>query len=253
MIGPVKSVGEPYNASSNVFFFFFSQMSGRKQEKTGNIPYQLFTLVLSVLVIAILLFDSTQEANEEAKRLLKWTDYGLCVLFFIDFIYQLFTAESKKRYLATWGWIDFISCIPVFGWGRIAKIIRILKLLKAIKSSKTIFDSFRRRKGESALLSAVMVLIFAVLFGSIAILQCEMDEADGNIHNASDAIWWTFCTLMKGGCENYDPISVEGRVVAVVLMFVGMAINGTVIGFLAFMLSSNGNRGDRDETPPDNA
>lgn len=222
-----------------------------EKKKDYNIPYQLFTLVLSFLVIGILLFESTGEVNEEVQWLLRWTDYGLCGLFFLDFIYQLVTVENRKRYLVTWGWIDLISCIPVFGWGRVAKIFRVLKLLKAIRSSKALFDAFNRRKGESALLSAVMLLIFSSLFGSVAILQCEMDETEPTINNASDAIWWTFCTILKGGCENYDPISVEGRIVAVVLMFVGMAVNGTVIGFAAMLLTSNNKPAPTDEKPDD--
>lgn len=209
-----------------------------EKENSYNIPYQLFTLVLSLLVIGILFFETTQETGEEVKCLLKWTDYALCILFFIDFVYQLVISENRKRYMLSWGWIDLISCIPIFGWGRVAKIIRVLKLLKAIRSSKILITAISRRKGESALLSAITILIFGVLFGSVAIMQCELDEVNGSIQNASDAIWWTFCTILKGGCENYDPVSIEGRIVAVVLMFIGMAINGTVIGFFAMFLSS---------------
>ena len=210
------------------------------QEKSnGSVPYQLFTLVLCVLVIGLLLFDTTQTVNEETKTLLKWADYSLCALFFADFIYQLVTVDNRRKYMVTWGWIDLISCIPVFGWGRIARLLRILKLLKAIRSSKALFDAICRKKGESALLTAALLLIFGTLFGSVAIMQCELSEPNTDIANASDAIWWTFCTILKGGCENIAPITIEGRCVAVVLMFLGMAINGTVIGFAAMLLSSN--------------
>lgn len=208
-------------------------------EKSGNIPYQLFTLALCILVIGLLLFDSTVDMNAQTQTLLRWIDYGLCLLFFLDFIYQLIFSENRKRYMLTWGWIDLVSCIPVFGWGRVARILRILKLLKAIRSSKVLFDAISRKKGESALLTAVLLLIFSTLFGSVAIMQCELDQSGATIQNASDAIWWTFCTIMKGGCENFDPVSIEGRFIAVVLMFLGMAINGTVIGFVAMLLTSN--------------
>lgn len=210
-------------------------------ERSSNIPYQLFTLALCLLVIGLLLFDVTVDMNEQTKTLLRWVDYGLCLLFFIDFIHQLVTAENRKRYMLTWGWVDLVSCIPIFGWGRVARILRILKLLKAIRSSKILFDAICRKKGESALLSAVLLLIFGTLFGSVAIMQCELDRPEATIQNASDAIWWTFCTIMKGGCENFDPVSLEGRFIAVVLMFLGMAINGTVIGFAAMLLTSNNN------------
>jgi voltage-gated potassium channel len=219
------------------------------KEKTVNVPYLLFTLILCVVVIGMLCFETTSELNDEVKQLLRWVDYVLCFLFFIDFIYQLITLENRKKYMLTWGWIDLISCIPTFGWGRIARLLRILKLLKAIRSGKTLIDAISRRRGESALFSAAIMIIFAVLFGSVAILQCEMDEPDGNIHNASDAVWWTFCTVMKGGAENYDPVSIEGRLVATVLMFVGAAFSATIIGFMAMLLTSNRNQNNPDDSP----
>jgi voltage-gated potassium channel len=212
-----------------------------QQEPAVSVPYQLFTLILSLLVIGMLLFDTTTEKSDEIKLLLKWTDSGLSFLFFVDFTYQIISSTNRKRYLITWGWIDLLSCIPTFGWGRIARIIRILKLLKTIRTGRVLIEAISRRKGESALLSAVVMIIFAVIFGSIAILQCEIDEVDGSIHNAADAVWWTFCTIMKGGCENYDPVSIEGRLVAIVLMFVGMTFSATVIGFMAMLLTSKKN------------
>jgi voltage-gated potassium channel len=194
-------------------------------------------LILSIILIGILLFDLMGELNSEVKMLLKWTDYFLCVLFTFDFIYQTVTAEDRKKYIFTWGLIDLASCVPVLGWGRIARIIRILKLLKAVKTTKDLFEVLWRKRNESVLLTACTLLFSGVVFGSIAVLQCE--SVDGNIQTASDAIWWTFCTMLKGGCENYDPVTPEGRLVSVVLMFVGTAINGTIIAFVASLIISN--------------
>ena len=78
--------------------------------------------------------------------------------------------------------------------------------------------------------------------------MCEIDEPSGNILNAPDAVWWTFCMLMKGGCENYDPVSIEGRFVAVVLMFLGMVFSATIIGFVAVLLTSGGSQSDPDSS-----
>lgn len=218
-------------------------MSGKT---VTNVPYQLFSLALCFLVIGLLVFDTTWTLNEETKTLLAWTDYALCALFFVDFIYLLITAENRKKYLMTWGLIDLVSCIPTFGWGRIARLVRILRLLKAIHSSKKLFDAIYQRKGESALLMAALLLIFGTLFGSVAIMQCELHEPDTTITNASDAVWWTFCMILKSGCDNIAPVTIEGRCVAAVLIFLCMVINGTVIGFAAMLLTSNRNNSEKE-------
>jgi voltage-gated potassium channel len=205
-----------------------------KQDRFHSIPYQSFALATSGLVLGILLFDSIGEPNAEVKRILIWTDYILCGMFLVDYVYNIAVAENRLRYVLTWGLIDIASCVPIFGWGRIARIIRVLKLLKGIKTLKEFIHSFWHRRGESALLTAFSFLIGGVLFGSIAILQCE--SPDGTLNNAADALWWTFCTMMKGGCENFDPVTTEGRLVAVVLSLLGLAINGTIIAFVASLM-----------------
>jgi voltage-gated potassium channel len=207
-----------------------------RPQPVHNIPYHLFMLVLSVILIGILFFDMMGELNEEVKTLLKWTDYCLCILFAFDFMYQVITVQDRKKYLMTWGIIDLVSCVPILGWGRIARIFRILKLLKAVKTTKELFDVLWQKRSQSVLLTACTLLFSGVVFGSVAVLQCEV--ADGNIQTASDAIWWTFCTMLKGGCENYDPVTPEGRLVSVVLMFIGTAINGTIIAFVASLIIS---------------
>lgn len=45
-----------------------------------NIPYQLFALALCVLVVGLLIFDTTQNINEETKSLLMWADYALAAM-----------------------------------------------------------------------------------------------------------------------------------------------------------------------------
>ena len=71
---------------------------GTPKEKTINLPYQLFTLILCLLVIGMLLFDTSADTNDEVKRLLTWTDYALCILFFLDFIYVLVRMPFKTHY-----------------------------------------------------------------------------------------------------------------------------------------------------------
>jgi voltage-gated potassium channel len=199
-------------------------------------------LILSVILLGILLFDMVGELNNEVKSLLKWTDYCLCVLFAFDFIYQVVIADNRKKYIFTWGLVDLASCIPVLGWGRIARIIRILKLLKAVKTTKELFEVIWQKRNESVLFTACILLFSGVVFGSIAVLQCE--AVDGNIQTAGDALWWSFCTMLKGGCENYDPVTSEGRLVSIVLMFIGTAINGTIIAFVASLVLSNASKND---------
>ena len=39
-----------------------------------------------------------------------------------------------------------------------------------------------------------------------------------------EAIWWSICTIITGGCENKAPLGVAGRLTAIVWMLAGAAL-----------------------------
>jgi voltage-gated potassium channel len=215
-------------------------------EKNGNIPYLIFMLVMSVFVLGILIFDTLWKPNEEVRQILRWTDYGLCVLFFIDYVYNIAVSKKRLHYIFTWGLIDIASCIPVFGWGRIARMFRVIKLLKGIKTVKEFIETFCRKKRDSALFTAFTFWVCGMLFGSIAILQCEIAADGSSITNAADAVWYTYNTIIKGGCDGYSPVTTEGRIVAVVLSFLNAAIGGIIIAYIASLIMTENKENSQD-------
>lgn len=208
-----------------------------------NLPYQVFILLMCVLSLGVLVFDTFIVNDHKVKKLLIWSDFALCVIFLLDYVYLVVTAKNKTRYILTWGLLDLSSCIPAVGWFRAVRILRFVRMLKAIVIIGKLLQGFRGQKGATALFTTLCLMICGVLFGSIMILQCESQS--GNISNASDALWWTFCTMLKGGCENYDPVTGEGRCVAVVLSILGLGINGSVIAWVATLLLSDEEKEER--------
>ena len=57
----------------------------------------------------------------------------------------------------------------------------------------------------------------------------ERDATEPNITTFGDALWWAATTVTTVGYGDRYPVSTEGRVVAVVLMGVGIGVMGAVI------------------------
>src|SRR5882672_468209 len=98
--------------------------------------FQLVMLVLSVYVLAALFVDTVFKLSPEISSLLQSLDTLVCLIFLGDFFYRLYRAESRLAFLK-WGWIDFVSSIPmldVFRWGRIVRLVRILRILRGVRS-----------------------------------------------------------------------------------------------------------------------
>jgi voltage-gated potassium channel len=71
-----------------------------------------------------------------------------------------------------------------------------------------------------------------LLFSSVAILQFETDP-NSNIKTAEDAIWWSYVTITTVGYGDKYPVTTEGRIIAVILMTVGVGLFGTFTAFVS--------------------
>ncbi len=197
--------------------------------------YQLFILAVSLFAIAILGIDAVTDLRPETQQLLGYADTTVCALFFADFLYQLARAEHRWGYFIRWGWIDLLSSIPMvdaFRAARAVRILRILRILRAAKSAKILAEYLLRRRAQGAFLAASLLTLLLVVFSSIAILQFE-EARGGNISTAEDAIWWTMVTLTTVGYGDLYPVTLGGRLVAVLLMSAGIGLFGTFSGFVA--------------------
>lgn len=78
----------------------------------------------------------------------------------------------------------------------------------------------------------------AVALGSITVLDAEQDAKGANITTFGDALWWACTTVTTVGYGDRFPVTVQGRVVAVGLMLVGIAVVGAVTATIAAWLVS---------------
>lgn len=197
--------------------------------------YQLFILFLSLFALAIVGAGTILPTDSPTRQILRYADTLICLLFFADFVQQLVRAKDRWGYFVRWGWIDLLSSIPMVDAlrvGRAARILRVLRILRAAKATKIIATFVLRKRAEGAFLAAALITLLLMVFASIAILQFERGQG-GNIETAQDAVWWTVVTLTTVGYGDHYPVTFGGRIVAAMLMIVGIGLFGTFSGFVA--------------------
>lgn len=198
-------------------------------------PYDLYMLCMSIVAIALLIVDSLTRASPAVTAVLDIADTAVCVVFMLDFIRSFRRAPDRTRYFVRGGWLDLISSIPTIGvlrLARLTRIARVIRLLRAVRSLRAIGQIVTRHRRQSALLAATMVSGLFLLFASVAVLQFEQSP-ESNIRTASDAIWWAFATITTVGYGDRYPLSMEGRVVAGMLMVAGVGLFGALSGLVA--------------------
>ncbi|MDB6109692.1 MAG: ion transporter [Pedosphaera sp.] len=209
---------------------------------------QCVILILSVYVLAAVFVQTVFKLSPETNLLLDCIDSLICFVFLYDFFVHLYKAPSKKAFLK-WGWLDFVSSIPMLGifrWARVARVVRILRLLRAFRSSRILIAHLFQHRASSTFATVGSISVILVIFSSIAILHVET-ESGSNIKTPADALWWACTTVTTVGYGDKYPVTPEGRVVAIVLMIAGVGLFATFTAYISsFFLESAQKRNEVD-------
>lgn len=81
-----------------------------------------------------------------------------------------------------------------------------------------------------------MISATVVGISGIGIFLIESPHEDAQITNLLDAFWWASATVTTVGYGDVVPVTELGRVMGIILMFVGIAIIGTFISALGALL-----------------
>lgn len=203
-----------------------------KEEKLNFL--NLLIIILSFYVLGSLVVDTFFTLPPEIAKVLNYVDNFICGVFLLDFIIRYRQAENKLQFMK-WGWIDLIASVPTLDFmraGRLLRLIRLIRIIRAFRSTKHIVQHIFKNKVQGTLTSVAIIAVLMLLFSSIAILQFETDP-NSNIKTAGDAIWWAYVTMTTVGYGDKYPVTTEGRIVAAVLMTVGVGLFGTFTAYVS--------------------
>lgn len=207
----------------------------RLRELSDKVRFlDVLVILLSIYLLGSLLVDAIFQLPQETRSLLQIFDFFICAVFFLDFCIQFYNAENKLKFMK-WGWVDLIASIPMVDFlrlGRLVRLVRILRIIKAFKSVKAFMDSFFLNKAKGTMDSALIIAFMMIIISSIIILQVET-APESNISTAGDALWWAFVTITTVGYGDLYPVTLEGRLVAVILMTTGVGLFGIFTAFVA--------------------
>lgn len=196
--------------------------------------YEIFIAVLSLIACAIILVQLTLDIPEGIAYILDISDNIIWIIFILDYIVRLILSEDKLEFIKN-NKIDFISILPfnaMFQSLRIFKFFRVLKLAKLSKlvrfavliyKVKNRADKFLQTNNFQYMLLITVLTVFLGAFG-ISIVEDK---------TFSDSIWWSFVTTTTVGYGDISPSTNIGRIIASILMLVGIGFVGMLTGTIA--------------------
>ena len=134
-------------------------------------------------------------------------------------------------------------------------VVLVLPLLRPLRIVK-VYEAVQRRHGKPRLALHARVIAYSGLAtvllgfaGALAVYQQERGAPGASMKTFGDAVWWTCATLTTVGYGDITPVTPMGRLIAVGMMAIGLALLGAVTGTFASWLLQSFSRED-DERPP---
>lgn len=198
-----------------------------------NLGYEVFIALLSILSIIDMFLVWLPGLSEPSKQVVIIFQTAITLIFVVDFIYRLYSANSKSDYfIRNWGWADLLACIPSLRILRFFRIFRVYRLMREI-GLKTIRNQLLYDRAGSILYLTIFLGLLIIQTASVLVLNVENANPEANIRTPSDAIWWSYVTITTVGYGDRFPTTNWGRIVGVLLMTAGVALFGVFTSFLA--------------------
>jgi voltage-gated potassium channel len=145
-------------------------------------------------------------------------------LFTADYLIRLALAPRRLRF--------FLRNIPSL-LVVVLPLLRPLWLLRALLLLQVIAERVQLPVRLRAVVYVSGTALFLAAVGSVAVLEVERANPDGNIRTIGDALWWSLTTMTTVGYGDLFPVTSEGRLVATCLMIAGIALLGVVTAAIA--------------------
>lgn len=185
-------------------------------------------IVAAVLTIPLVLI---QESNLSQPwptigSVLNW---GTWLVFASEVVTMLWVVPSKRTWLRTHMLDVAVTALtPPFApaaWqaGRVYRVARLLRLLRVF--------SLRRLLSIEGLKLAALTAVSTVVVGGIVVASIESTAREP--WTAWDGIWWAVTTVTTVGYGGLEPHTDSGRIIASVIMLVGIGFVALLTAFIA--------------------
>jgi voltage-gated potassium channel len=187
-------------------------------------------LWLALLFLAVLLVPLMIRLEPWQRGALTVISGLIWAVFTIDYAARLYLARERWGFVRSHPLDLLIILLPML---RPLRALRLLRLMRVTALLGLAHGHAHRslHARVSAYVGATTVLVLVV--SAVAMYDVERRAEDPNITSVGDALWWAATTVTTVGYGDRYPTTPAGRLIAVALMVVGIALLGVVTATVA--------------------
>ena len=196
--------------------------------------------VLSVYVLLQLAVESLVDFPDRIERLLSIIDFVVCLVFLVDWSVSFWVADRKLHFFLLrlpdlLGSIPLVRVLRPLRILRVARLARAFRLLRALRTSGPLFRYLLSNPRRSALFVYRALTTLIYVYCSFAFYEFE-SPTNESVATVGDAFWMAFTTLTTVRYGDIYPVTTAGRLVAAVLVVVGLGLFSLATAEIASVL-----------------
>ncbi|HWQ24635.1 MAG TPA: potassium channel family protein [Gaiellaceae bacterium] len=211
------------------------------QDSSGRVrtPLEPVVLVAALALVPVLIVEADAQ-SKGWQRFAEVANWLIWAVFAVEFAAVLIVAPRKRAALRA-HWLDItiiVLTIPLLGaaaaWLRLARFLRLGRFGVIVARA---LQAERRLTSGDALRLAAILTVAAIVVAAAA----QRTFASGEFPTLWDGVWWAVVTVTTVGYGDLVPETVEGRIIGIAVMLVG-------IGFVSLLTASIASRFVRQES-----
>lgn len=215
-------------------------------------PSRLFDYILVAVIIInilVMLLDTFDELSA-LFGIFRIIEIVCLVLFCLEYALRIWTADclypqlSKSqavwKYLISFdGIVEILTILPFFFLSgfvafRMLRVVRIFHLFRINNS----YDSFHVittviMEKKNQILSSVFIIFVLMVASSLCMYSAEHEAQPEAFNNAFSGLWWSISTILTVGYGDIYPVTVMGRMLAILIAILGVGVVAIPTGILS--------------------
>lgn len=225
-----------------------------------NIKFQILIIILIIASLLIIFIDYMYKLDILQRTIVYIFDLIVVIILAFDFIKRLWTTNEPIHLFLLKNWYEIPAMIPLLLYSfleihySMSIILRSLRFITLFRLVRLYRISSYFEKNQFLYLGLFTAI--TIIFGALSIYIVESVDKHSNIKNIGDGFWWAIGTVTTVAYGDVYPVTIDGKIIAGILMFASIGILGAFISTLGsniikskikINLNDNNNDDDNDD------
>ncbi|GBF79690.1 ion transporter [Aphanothece sacrum] len=191
------------------------------------------SIIINLILVGLIFLSSaifvieTYPITTSFVSQLQTIDKVIIWIFTIEYLIRFWCADSKLKFIfSSYSFIDILAILPLFiglidiRYIRILRWFRVLRLIRLIKLQTSLL---KIQSEDTIILVRIFLLLFCLIFiYAGAIYQIEHKTNPQVFKDFFDALYFSVVTMTTVGFGDIIPLSKEGKILTVIMIFSGV-------------------------------